>query len=127
MIDRYSWTGADQSSEIAAPRVEHAEPGVAAPVPVRSCVLSEDQQRRRSAVRAAHGGDDNAGIQDFTSPRAIKRRCASMAGFKSFDNAVITIAGIELAHRIHKRQFSFGVGRPRRERSSKVLWDRALA
>jgi transposase-like protein len=59
--------------------------------------------------------------------RAIKRRCASMAGFKSFDNAVITIAGIELAHRIHKRQFSFGAGRPRRVRSLKRLWDRALA
>jgi hypothetical protein len=50
-----------------------------------------------------------------------------MAGFKSFDNAAITIAGIELARRIHKRQFSFGAGRPRRERSLKVLWDRALA
>ena len=36
--------------------------------------------------------------------RAIKRRCASMAGFKSFDNAAITIAGIEPAHRINKRQ-----------------------
>jgi transposase-like protein len=59
--------------------------------------------------------------------RAIKRRCASMAGFKSFGNAAITIAGIELAHRIHKGQFSFGVGRPHRERSLKVLWDRALA
>jgi DDE domain len=59
--------------------------------------------------------------------RAIKRRCASMAGFKSFDNAAITIAGIELAHRIRKRQFSFGAGRPRRERSLEVLWDRALA
>lgn len=59
--------------------------------------------------------------------RAIKRRCASMAGFKSFDNAAITIAGIELAHRIHKRQFSFGAGRPRRVRSLKTLWDRALA
>jgi transposase-like protein len=31
--------------------------------------------------------------------RAIKRRCASMAGLKSFDNAAITLAGIELAHR----------------------------
>ena len=58
--------------------------------------------------------------------RAINPRCASMAGFKSFDNATITLAGIELAHRIHKRQFSFGIGRPRRERSLKVLWDRAL-
>jgi len=59
--------------------------------------------------------------------RAIKRRCATMKGFKSFTNAAITIAGIELAHRIHKRQFSFGRGRPRRERPQKVLWNRALA
>lgn len=52
--------------------------------------------------------------------RAIKRGCTSMTGFKSFDNAAITILGIELAHRISKRQFSFGVGGPRRERSLKV-------
>jgi len=43
--------------------------------------------------------------------RAIRRRCASMAGFKSFANAAITLAGIELAHRIRKGQFSFGRGR----------------
>jgi hypothetical protein len=30
-----------------------------------------------------------------------------MRGFKSFTNAVVTITGIELAHRIHKHQFSF--------------------
>jgi len=59
--------------------------------------------------------------------RAIKRRSASMKGFKSFTYAAITIAGIELAHRIHKRQFSFGLGRPRRNRSLKVRWQRALA
>jgi transposase-like protein len=59
--------------------------------------------------------------------RAIKRRCASMKGFKSFANAAITIAGIELAHRIHKRQFSFGLGRPRRNWSLKLRWQRALA
>jgi transposase-like protein len=64
---------------------------------------------------------------DGQDHHAIKRRCASMAGFKSFNNAAITIAGIELAHRINKRQFSFGAGRPRRVRSLKVLWDRALA
>jgi len=29
-----------------------------------------------------------------------------MLGFKSFGNAAITLAGIELAHRIRKRQFS---------------------
>jgi transposase-like protein len=59
--------------------------------------------------------------------RAIKRRCASMKGFKSVANAGITIAGIELAHRIHKRQFSFGLGRQRRNWSLKQRWQRALA
>jgi transposase-like protein len=51
--------------------------------------------------------------------RAIKRRCASMTGFKSFANASITILGIELAHRIRKRQFSLGPGRrPRMQQNS---------
>ena len=61
--------------------------------------------------------------------RAIKRRCASMAGFKSFANAAITIAGIELAHSIRKRkrQFSFGCGRQSPSMSLKQPWDRALA
>ncbi len=58
--------------------------------------------------------------------RAIKRRCASMLGFKSFGNAAITLAGIELAHRIHKRQFSFGPSRQWQTQSLKQLWDRAL-
>ena len=59
--------------------------------------------------------------------RAIKRRCASMAGFKSFDNAAITLAGIELAHRIRKNQFAFGRGRRRRGWSRKAEWAMALA
>ena len=59
--------------------------------------------------------------------RAIKRRCAAMAGFKSFANAAITLAGIELAHRIHRGQFSFGRGRRRRDWSRKTQWAMALA
>jgi len=59
--------------------------------------------------------------------RAIKRRCAPMLGLKSFRTAAITLAGVELAHRIRKRQFSFGRGRQRRAWSLKQLWDRALA
>lgn len=59
--------------------------------------------------------------------RAIKRRCASMGGFKSFRSAAITLAGIELAHRIRKRQFSLGRGRYRNFGSLKQIWDRALA
>jgi transposase-like protein len=49
--------------------------------------------------------------------RAIKRRCAWMTGFKSDRTAAITLSGIELAHRIRKRQFSLvpavngGIGR----------------
>src|ERR1700694_3089742 len=59
--------------------------------------------------------------------RAIKRRCASMKGFKSFANASVTIAGVELAHRIHKHQFSLGRGRPRSDRSLRTDWERAVA
>ena len=58
--------------------------------------------------------------------RAIKQRCGPMRGFKSFANAAVTIAGMELAHRIHKRQFSFGRGRPRVGASLRTIWDQAL-
>lgn len=58
---------------------------------------------------------------------AIKRRCASMAGFKSLGNAAITLAGIELVHRIRKGQFSFGRGRRRRDWSRRTQWAMALA
>ena len=37
--------------------------------------------------------------------RAIKARCGTMRGFKSFTTAATTLAGIELAHRMRKRQF----------------------
>ena len=37
--------------------------------------------------------------------RAIKSKCRTMKAFQSFQSASITIAGLELAHRIRKRQF----------------------
>ena len=55
--------------------------------------------RRNVAVRS----NKYLNIMFEQDHRAIKRRCASMAGFKSFANAAITIAGIELAHRIRNR------------------------
>lgn len=58
--------------------------------------------------------------------RAIKRRCAPMLGLKSFRTAAITLTGVELAHRIRKRQYSFGRGRSRQSESLKDLWARAL-
>jgi hypothetical protein len=50
-----------------------------------------------------------------------------MQGIKSFTNAAITIAAIEPAQRIHKKQFSFGQGRPHSARSLRTDWQRALA
>ena len=35
-------------------------------------------------------------------------RTGPMLGFKVFDNAAITIAGVELQHRIRKGQFALG-------------------
>jgi len=45
-----------------------------------------------------------------------------MAGLKSFDDAAITIAGIDLAHRVRKNRFSFGRGRRRRGGSRQAEW-----
>jgi transposase-like protein len=58
--------------------------------------------------------------------RAIKGRCRPMLGFKSHRTAAVTLAGIELAHRIRKRQLKFGPGWWSRW-SLKKQWDVALA
>lgn len=58
--------------------------------------------------------------------RAIKRRCASMLGLKSFESAAVTFSGIELAHRIRKRQFLLPAAAGRDCASLKELWDIAL-
>ncbi len=59
--------------------------------------------------------------------RAIKQRCAPMLSLKSFRTAAITLAGIELAHRVRKRKFSFGVHHPGRFSSLKHYWASGLA
>jgi transposase-like protein len=46
--------------------------------------------------------DNNLIEQDH---RSVKQRIAVMLGFKQFRNAAITVAGIELMHRIRKGQF----------------------
>jgi transposase-like protein len=40
--------------------------------------------------------------------RGVKRRIGPMLGFKQFRNAAITIAVIEMMHRIRKGQFAIG-------------------
>lgn len=59
--------------------------------------------------------------------RAIKRKCASMLSLKSFRTAAVTFSGVELAHRIHKRQFAVAYQRDGRPLSLKALWDQALS
>ena len=59
--------------------------------------------------------------------RAIKQRSRAMLGLKSFPTAAVTFSGIELAHRIRKRQFTVAYEREGRTLSLKNLWDQALS
>ena len=57
--------------------------------------------------------------------RSVKQRIAVMLGFKQFRHAAITIAGIELMHRIRKGQFGLrrlGV----RGRAAPAVWNAVL-
>ena len=57
--------------------------------------------------------------------RRVKQRIAVMLGFTGCRNAAITIAGIELMHRIRKGQF--GLGRPGVQgRAAPVVWNVVL-
>jgi transposase-like protein len=58
--------------------------------------------------------------------RRVKQRIRSMLGFKRFDNAAVTISGIELAEKIKKGQFKTGkLGGCKATMSE--LWNAALA
>jgi hypothetical protein len=59
--------------------------------------------------------------------RAIKQRCASMLGLKSFATAAVTLSGIELAHRVRKGQFTIDYERDGEALSLKELWDQAIS
>ena len=58
--------------------------------------------------------------------RRVKQRIRPMLGFKRFDNAAITIGGIELAEKIKKGQFKTGKLGGRKATMSE-LWHAALA
>ena len=58
--------------------------------------------------------------------RGVKQRIAVMLGFKKFRNAAITIAGIELLHRIRKGQFGLG-GLGVQGRAAPAIWRAVLA
>ena len=58
--------------------------------------------------------------------RSIKLRLGPMLGFKRFRNASITIAGIELVHRIRKGQFALKRLRVR-GKTAPEIWTTVLA
>lgn len=87
-------------------------------------LLGQEDSRWQSVLVRSRRYLNNIVEQDH---RAIKQRCASMLGFKSVDTAAITLAGIELAHRIRKRQYSLCRASQCQTGSQKQLWDRALA
>src|SRR5579883_2360875 len=58
--------------------------------------------------------------------RSVKLRVAPMLGLKRFRNASITIAGIELMHRIRKGQFRLGRLRIKDNRAPEI-WNAVLA
>jgi transposase-like protein len=74
-------------------------------------LLRQESPVWRSVVMRCSRYLNNIVEQDH---RAIKRRCASMLSLKSFRAAAVTLAGVELVHRIRKRQFSFCRGTPSR-------------
>jgi transposase-like protein len=58
--------------------------------------------------------------------RSVKLRLGPMLGFKRFRNASTTIAGIELMHRIRKRQFNLGKLRVN-DKTVSSTWNAVLA
>lgn len=65
-------------------------------------LLGDEDGRWRSVVVRQRRYLNNVAEQDH---RAIKKRCAPMLGLKRFRSSAITLAGIELAHRIRKQQY----------------------
>jgi DDE domain len=87
------------------------------------CVLRQENADWRSVEIRSRRYLNNIVEQDH---RAIKRRCAPMLAMKSFRTAATTLAGVELAHRIRKSQFTFGSRGPHQFSSLKHAWARAL-
>lgn len=87
-------------------------------------LLCEEDSRWKTVTVRARRYLNNIIEQDH---RAIKQRCAPVLGLKSFRTAQVTFSGIELAHRIRKRQFAVAYERNGQALSLKELWDQALS
>src|SRR5262249_29833500 len=87
-------------------------------------LLGKEDSRWQHVTVRARRYLNNVVEQDH---RAIKQRSRAMLGLKSFHTAAVTFSGIELAHRIRKRQFTLAYDRQGRALSLKDLWDQALS
>ena len=87
-------------------------------------LLGEEDSRWLSVNVRARRYLNNVVEQDH---RAIKQRCAPMLGLKSFATAAVTLSGVELAHRIRKRQFTVPYEHSDGVLSLKKLWDQVIA
>ncbi len=58
--------------------------------------------------------------------RGVKSRINPMLGFKVFDRAAVTIAGVELLHRIRKGQFNLGRLHVRGQ-AAPAIWNAVLS
>ena len=84
------------------------------------------RQLRRRLFPYGEESTISTGQWTSTDALSVKRRCAAMLALKSFRTAQITLAGIELAHRIRKQQFSLMIQGGDCNYSLKDLWDLAL-
>jgi transposase-like protein len=85
-------------------------------------ILDEHRHGQRTKIRSSKYLN-NLIEQDH---RSIKLRLGPMLGLKRFRSASITIAGIELMHRIRKGQFKLGKLRIQNNRASEI-WNAVLA
>lgn len=79
--------------------------------------------RTRIGASGRHMPDNNLIEQDH---RSIKLRLGPMLGLKRFRSASITIAGIELMHRIRKGQFKLAKLRIK-DKTAPEIWSAVLA
>jgi transposase-like protein len=85
-------------------------------------VLQEHQGGKRTKIRSSKYLN-NLIEQDH---RSIKLRLGPMLGLKRLRSASITIAGVELMHRIRKRQFKIGTLRVN-GKTAPEIWNAVLA
>jgi transposase-like protein len=85
-------------------------------------IPNEDEAWKRTKLRSSKYLN-NLIEQDH---RDIKSRTSPMLGFKNFDYAAITIAGVEPLHRIRKCQFALHRLRLK-DRAAPAIWNAVLA